>query len=301
MAYSFTWLYAALAVSLILTFIATFICFYATGYLTSTTSASVNANHTSARSFLLWSGVTGIFIILLLLFSFYNIYTKNVNDMSPIDVINQSYFGAGTLILALLIFFLIVFMLFFMIYAISLVDPVGEGNSARWLTIGASVMMIIVLILSLVSSYMYIAFNSYLTALLTEPVENGSLTPLVVAPVVEPSQGSLNDIIYFSRNPNKKGRFDGSITLKGTFKNDPQYTTYNGQIVEDLESQQTVPVNVTYRLEESIKSVTPVTPVVVTPVVSNVPRRQVAPVVPIVAPVVAPRQVVQRPQIRQRI
>ncbi len=290
MAYSFTWLYAALAISLLLTLFATFVCFFAPGYLTTSTSTSVTANNNSAKSFLYGSGIIGIVVILLFLFSFYNIYTKNVNDMSPIDVINQSFFGVGTLILALLIFLLIVLMLFFIIYAISLIDPSENGSSARWWALAAAVMMVIVLILSLVSFYMYYSFNAYLTALLTEPLAPMIVETPIVANAVAPTQGSLANIIFFSRNPNKKGEFDGTISLKGTFKNDPIETQYNGTTVKNLATQQIVPIDVTYRLEESIKPVVVATVPVVVPV-TTVPVRQVVPV---------QRQVVRQVPVRQQ-
>ena len=238
--YSFTWLYAALIISLILTFVATIICFVAAsqlGPIVNSTSAS--ANNQTASSMLYGAGAIGIFIVLLLGFSFYNIYSIPVFDplmITPAIVMNAR-FGTGSLILVLLLFLLVILMLFFIIYALSLLDvtvsgTTNTGSSGRWWAIAAAVMMVIVLILMVYIGYSYYAYDAYLTNLLamrgTEPAPLPSvITPGV--PIVTPAPAPIlynigNEFIaYRAPQAKSEGEFRGTLEIKGIV------TTLDGQ------------------------------------------------------------------------
>ena len=264
MAYSFSWLYAALVLSLIFIVLATFISFFATTYIVdTTTSSTINANNTTARSMLIGAGILGLVIMLMLLFSFYNVFSRSFIETDPVSVMNAR-FSYGTFILSLLILLLVILMLFFMIYAITLIgSPTGQtGNAHGWVIAGA-VMLAIAFIFLIISFFQYYSFNNYLSGLFAQD-QVALTTPIAVNNVVRDDQPiPLGDIFFLTRNPATINKvFDGNVSLSGISTSQTQPIVYQGKIVENSGKPKIDDLSYNYRIEESQK----VQPVLVQPV-----------------------------------
>lgn len=294
MAYSFTWLYAALIVVIILIIAATIMCFFAPSYLQPVpTSTSVTANNQTAQWMLYGAGVIGVIILLMLIgFGIYiYIYTRNVNDLSPVNVITESFFGWGVGLLVFFLFILVLVMLFFIIYAASLIDrTVNLVHTASGLAIGAGVIMAIVFIIMVIATiyYMFHSYNAYLTSLLvTQPIVAPVVTPVgpVVAPViapvaVQPKQISFADNTFtVTRNVlGQKDQFSGDLIANGTIKSiEPEYyKNERNEFVKNTSRPADRKINTSYTWVDGVA----------TPVVAPV----VVGVQPVVQPVLQPVQ-----------
>ncbi len=257
MAYQYAWwLYAVLLISFIFVIIATIMCFFAPSYIVDTNSTSTAANHQTARSLLYGAGVIGIIIIIMLIWSMFSFYNRNV-EVSTAEAINAAFFGTGTLIFALLLLLLVIFMIFLIFYALTLID---SGSTARWWALVAGVLMIIALILVAISFWFYYDYNRYLSTLLL-PVDT------IVEPITYPL---ADDMFYVTKNPNKPGFFDGVLSIQGSYTTPSVYVDYgNGRGYTKNASSMTIADSININ-ENIVETTVPVQQTVV----KNVPVEQ---------------------------
>lgn len=280
MAYS-TWISLINFLVLIFIIAATGFSFFAYSYVTTPTNASsvTAANHESAKSLLLWAGILGIIILLILFFyMIINYFWSPVVDVTnPMAITGPS---GWTFIFYLFMVGLLIAMVFLIGYALSIIDSTVTGNqTARNWAIVAIVFILLAFIMEII--IFILAILDYRTL----PSEE------VVAPISRPSE--LSNVFYFSRNPNTKGKFVGTISLTGELKEGNQFIEYNGQLIENTKRPQAIPIDVSFPINEGqvaqARVVQPVVPLQPVPVVQ-----------PAAQPVVPVRQVEQPSRIPNR-
>lgn len=223
-------------------------CFIAPSYIvtTSTTAATIKTNNETSRSLLYGAGAIGAIITIFYIIYFIYSWTIPTLDIMNPASIAAAQLGYGSIFFIILIMAMFIFMIFLIIYAISLIDTTVSGNeSGRWWAIAAVVLVVIAFLLDLINIFFNYGYYNYIASL-TKTEEVVSLQP-----VSKPS--SLADIFYFSRNPNTKGKFNGTIALEGELKEGNQFIEYNGQIIENLEKNQVVPIKVKFPINEISK------------------------------------------------
>lgn len=222
--------------------IATVLCFLAPSYIVTSAvaSTSVSANNQTASGMFYGAGAIGTLITLIFIgYIIYNMWLPAVDVTNP-EMIAMAGFGWGTALFLILLFAMFIFMGFLILYAITLLNT--ESSSAFYWGIAAIVLVVIAFLMELINLYFYWSYNSYLSTLtMTEQVVS-------LQPMSKPS--SLADVFYFNRNPNMKGKFNGTIALEGVLKEDNQYIEYNGQVIENTELAQTVPIKVKFPINE---------------------------------------------------
>jgi len=239
--------------------VATVACFIAPSYLIApaNTSTSITSNLNTARSLLYGAGAIGAIITFLFLFSFIiSWWTTPVLVITDPVSIAANQFGMGTILFIILMIAMFVFMMFLIIYAIMLIDTSVSGvSNGHWWAIVAIILVGLAFIFEFINLFFYYQQYSYLNSLtITEEVTK-------LQPISKPS--SLADVFYFSRNPNTKGKFNGTISLEGELKEANEFIEYNGQIIENMEKAQTVPIKVRYPINELPENIRPKTNVVV--------------------------------------
>ncbi len=249
--------------------IATVLCFLAPSYIITApvASTSVSANNQTASSMFYGAGAIGAIITLIFIFYIiYNMWLPAVDITNP-EMIAMAGFGWGSLLFLLILFAMLILMGFLILYAISLLNT--ESSSARYWGIAALILIVIAFIMQIINAFFYWSYNSYLSTLTT--------TEQVVSlqPVSKPS--SLADVFYFNRNPNMKGKFNGTISLEGVLKEDNQYIEYNGQVIENTELAQTVPIKVKFPINEIPEQVREVRPVQSQPISQSISQPQRVP------------------------
>jgi hypothetical protein len=251
-----------LAMFLIL--IATVLCFLAPSYIVSpaSTAATVVANQQTARSLLYGAGAIGAIMIILYIIYFIFLRTPAVDVNDPMSIIAATV-GYGTYLLLAILIAMMLFMIFLIIYAYTLIDTSIVGNSTWWVII-AFVVVMIALIFEFVNIVLYYLNSNYLASL-TKIEQVVSLQP-----VSKPA--SLADVFLFTRDPKTmNGKFNGTIAVEGELRESNQFIEYNGQLIENVEKPQVVPIKVKFPINEVPERIELKRPVM------NQPREVVAP------------------------
>lgn len=276
---------------LVLIFIiaATGFSFVAYANITTPTNATsvTAANNESANQLLLWSGILGIIIFLMLfLYLFVIIFFSPVVDITdPMNVAN-----AGPNFWTFFLYFMLIAgligMVFLTGYALNILDSTVTGNqTARNWAIAAIVLALLAFVFEFIIFFLSI-WDYYEVSKLK--------TIDVVTPISRPSE--LSNVFYFNRNPNTKGKFVGTISLTGELKEGNQFIEYNGQLIENTKRPQAIPIDVSFPINEG--QVAQIQPRVIQPVVPLQPVPVVQPVIQpaaqrVVQPAVQPVQAVQ--------
>src|SRR5437868_3691025 len=212
MACSTTWIEIVLLLTLVFVVLSTIISLFVPGLIETpqTASSTIAANNSSARSLLYGAGAVGVIIVILLIVAM--VYSWiTVNETDPVAV-QASYFGYGTIGLALLIFLLIIVMTFLIGYSIGLIDTTNtntNSTNARWWSVVAVVLLIIALILIFITWFLYYQFNRCLSTLLEVKL------PIVIDFKVEKKPFDVGPFTVVRNDKNPGELKNATLTLTG--------------------------------------------------------------------------------------